>query len=181
MKGQYFGQLCAVKSWSFDKSSYACKGWIEYFLYGTLCAGAGGRRQGSTVRYSDSHDWVVSMAHTGGEGGRGTVSPEFHRESPPHHHFLVLSHPRLDLTHGDVVDWGLLPPGPLRDHHLQHQHDYIPAGRHPASPHFGYWLCDEFFSGHKFWHWNSLQIICFMRKDETPPAFIIVRLQIENW
>ena len=35
MKGQYFGQLCAVKSWSFDKSSYACKGWIEYFLYGT--------------------------------------------------------------------------------------------------------------------------------------------------
>ena len=71
MKGQYFGQLCAVKSWSFDKSSYACKGWIEYFLYGTLCAGAGGRRQGSTVRYSDSHDWVVSMAHTGGRGRGG--------------------------------------------------------------------------------------------------------------
>ena len=36
MKGQYFGQLYTVKSWSFDKSSYACKEWIEYFLYGTL-------------------------------------------------------------------------------------------------------------------------------------------------
>ena len=30
-----FGQLDAVVSWSFDKSLYACKGWIEYFLYGT--------------------------------------------------------------------------------------------------------------------------------------------------
>ena len=157
MKGQYFGQLCAVKSWSFDKSSYACKGWIEYFLYGTLCAGAGGRRQGSTVRYSDSHDWVVSMAHTGGEGGRGTVSPEFHRESPPHHHFLVLSHPRLDLTHGDVVDWGLLPSRTLGHHHLQQQQQSDLISHHwPLSLlyslQFSYWLYDEFFSGLNFWH-----------------------------
>ena len=40
------------------------------------------------------------------------------------------SHPGLDLTHGDVVHGGLLPPGALGHHHLQHQ-QYIPAGRHP--------------------------------------------------
>lgn len=36
------------------------------------------------------------------------------------------SHPGLDLTHGDVVHGGLLPPGPLGHHHL-HQEDVLIA------------------------------------------------------
>ena len=146
-----FGQLDAVVSWSFDKLLLACKGWIEYFLYGTSAV------------YWRAHSDIGDMAHSS------------------HCHLRSLdyaSHPGLDLTHGDVVHGGLLPPGPLGHHHLQQQQDhYTPH----TDTNTGYWLLDEFFSGQNFWHGESLQIICFRRKDETPPSFIIVRLQIENW
>ena len=145
-----------------------------FSLWHFVCWGGGWL--GSTGRYSHSHDWVVSssMAHTG--GGGATESPL------PHHHFLVLSHPGLDLTHGDVVDWGLLPPGALGDHHLQQtQQWYVMSDVVTRSDQSVTTLSSLFstvwllalwwiFLRAKFLtHRDSLEIICFMRKDETTP------------
>ena len=147
MKGQYFGQLCAVKSWSFDKSSYACKGWIEYFLYGTLCVGGGAALWDILMM-----EWLVWHSQGGGSVWSAVLTP-----APLSSSLLQFSHPGLDLTHGDVVDWGLLPPGTLGDHHLEEQQQWDvwwtdwPLSR-LYSLRFGYWLYDEFFSGLTFWH-----------------------------